>query len=275
MSTAYVNDRFIPFAEAALPLDDPGVVWGAIITDRFRTFRGVPFRADEHIARFRRSCDLARVPLTATADELRSVAAEFVRRDYGGGDLSVIFLATPGPTLIVHTAPVPSDRVARLWRDGIRLQIHEAARGAPAGIKHRSRLGWWMANRTIQTSDPDAEPLLYDPTIDSVLETPTANLLAVIDGTLTTPPTDRVLPGISMQTTIGLADELGLPIAERPISFQQLRAASEVFVTNSTFCLAPAARVNDCGFPTTGPVLTRLWAEWGRLVGVEIGRPAS
>jgi branched-chain amino acid aminotransferase len=274
MSTAYVNGRYLPFAEAALPLDDPGVLWGAIITDRLRTFRGVPFQLGEHVARFRRSCGLAFVPLTATDDELQGIAAELVRRDYAGGDLSVVFLATPGPTLIVHTVPVPADRIARLWRDGAVLRIDSGSCGVRPDVKHRSRLGWWRVTKTVQASDSNAELLCFDPSLGA-LETPSANLVTVIDGNLVTPLRDFVLPGTSLQTTRTLADDLGLIVTERTISAEDLWAASEVFLTNSTFCIAPVARIDEHPFPTDGPILRRLQAEWSRLVGVRIGRPAS
>ena len=275
MSTAYVNGRFVPFTEAALPLDDPGVVWGAIITDRFRTFRGVLFQVREHIDRFRRSCELARVPLEATTSQLCGAAAELVRRNYSGNDLSVIFLATPGPTLIVHTVPLPVERIERLWLEGATLQIQGGYTGVSTIIKHRSRLAWWIAARAVQESDPTAEPLFIDLAMNSICETPTANLIAVLDGTLATPPWNAVLPGISLKTTSELATRTGLRVVERRIPPQELWTASEVFLTNSTLCIAPVARINEHSFPTSGPILTQLQAEWSRLVGVQIGRPAS
>jgi branched-subunit amino acid aminotransferase/4-amino-4-deoxychorismate lyase len=127
----------------------------------------------------------------------------------------------------------------------------------------------------VQSIDPEAEPLLHDPILNSVLETPSANLLAVIGSMVAVPPADDILPGISMRTTLGFAGRLGLQVIERPISFEQLCEASEVFLTNSTFCIAPVNWVNGYSFPRRGPILTRLQAEWTRLVGVEIGRPAS
>jgi branched-chain amino acid aminotransferase len=274
MSTAYINGRYLPFTDAALPLDDPGFVWGAVITDRCRTFRGEPFQLGEHVARFRRSCSRAFVPLTATDDELRGIASDLVRRDYSGDDLSVVFLATPGPTLIVHTVPVPAERLVRLWTQGATLHTRGASAGVGPDIKHRSRLGWWIASQQVQTTDANAEPLFVDAR-DCVLETPSANLVAVIDGQLTTAPRSYVLHGISLQNTHLLANDLGLTFMETPISPQDVRSASEVFLTNSTFCIAPVARIDDCSFPTAGPVLTQLQAAWTRLVGLQIGRPAS
>jgi branched-chain amino acid aminotransferase len=271
MSTAYVNGRFVPFAAAGLPLDDPGVVWGAVITDRLRTFRGLPFQLESHVVRFRQSCELARVPLAATDGELIVAATDLVRRDYLGNDLSVVMLATPGPTLILHTSSIPVDRITRAWTDGISLVPVPATLGVDPRIKHRSRLPWWIATRKVQ----NAEPLFTDPTTGAILETTSANLLAVFDGVLTTPPWDSILPGVSLSTTLELAAEFPLPLNERPFTAADLGLASEVFLTNSTFCLLPVARVGSHNFPVAGPILSRLCSAWTRLVGVEIGPAAS
>ena len=60
---AYLNGRFLTLTEAHLTLHDAGFVWGATVTDLCRTFRSQPYRLADHLRRFRRSCELAYVPL--------------------------------------------------------------------------------------------------------------------------------------------------------------------------------------------------------------------
>ena len=60
---AYQNGQFVPAAQLSIPVHDAGFVWGATVTDRARTFNGRPFRLEEHLRRFRKSCTSARVPL--------------------------------------------------------------------------------------------------------------------------------------------------------------------------------------------------------------------
>src|SRR5688572_16088677 len=94
---AYLNGRFLPLAEVAIPLDDAGFVWGATVTDRLRTFNGRLFALDARLRRFRRSCELACIPLKTPNAQLGRITERLVRENRNGGELSATWVATPGP----------------------------------------------------------------------------------------------------------------------------------------------------------------------------------
>src|SRR6266542_2158436 len=71
---AYLDGRFQPQSQARLPLHDAGFVLGATITDLCRTVRHRLYRWPDHLARFRRSCRSAHIPLPLPAGELTRVA---------------------------------------------------------------------------------------------------------------------------------------------------------------------------------------------------------
>src|SRR4051812_24454431 len=75
---AYYNGRFIPRAEAHIQLHDAGFVFGATISDFCRTFHQRLFRLADHLARFRRNCQYAHVPLWASDEELSQAAERLV-----------------------------------------------------------------------------------------------------------------------------------------------------------------------------------------------------
>src|SRR4051812_18394495 len=116
----YLNGQFVS-GPPGVPAGDAGFVVGATITDLVRTFGGRLFRLEDHLARFRESCRLCRVPLAATDEELRAAAGRLVGRPTH--DLALVLLATPGPlghyagsaengppTLMMHTFPLPFAR---------------------------------------------------------------------------------------------------------------------------------------------------------------------
>jgi branched-subunit amino acid aminotransferase/4-amino-4-deoxychorismate lyase len=259
-------------------------VWGAVVTDRVRTYRGEPFRLADHIARFRQSCESARVPLAVSDEELTAAAKGVLSRDFAGADLSIVFLATPGqlpgfglepvvqtPTLIVHTVPIPTDRLERLYRDGATLVPVPATLGVDPQVKHRSRLPWWVATKRVQDRDEPAEPVFWDPASGTVLETASANVTAVFDGVLTSPPRELVLPGIGLRTTLELATAGGIPVRDRPFAVWDLDAASEVLLTNSTVGLAPVGRIGSTQFPVDGPIYRQLREAWSRMLDTGSG----
>lgn len=278
MSTplAYVNGHFIPADEVGLGLDDAGVVWGAIVTDRLRTFGGRVFALDAHLRRFRQSCELARVPQPVPDARLARATEQIVRDNRAGGEVSAIWLATPGavnqnhPTLIAYTIPLDPRQFERQYRDGVHLVPVPATLGVDARVKHRNRLPWWIARYQAQVKDTSAEPLIVEPGSGTVLETPAANVLAVFDGVVVSPRRERILHGVSLGVVEDLCKQLGVSFVERTFTVIDLERASEVLLANSTYCLAGVSRIGDRPVPFPAGILDRLLDAWSRCVGVDV-----
>jgi branched-chain amino acid aminotransferase len=279
---AYYNGRFVPVGAVSISLDDAGFVWGATVTDRLRTFNGRLFALDAHLRRFRQSCDLARVPQPVPNAQLGRISERLVRENRQPGELSAVWIATPGPvsgagvtaspTLIAYTTPLDLRAFARQAREGVRLVPTSAALGVDPRVKHRSRLPWWIARQEVHRRDPIVEPLLVEAGSRAVLETPTANVLAVLDGAVVSPPRDGILGGVSLGVVEDLCRRIGLPFAERPMTLSDLWRASEVFLANTSYCLAGVSRVAERRVPFPGPTVHRLLEAWSQWVGVDIRR---
>jgi branched-subunit amino acid aminotransferase/4-amino-4-deoxychorismate lyase len=266
----------VPATDVAIPLDDAGLVWGAIATDRLRTFHGQPFRLDEHLRRFRTSCELARVPQPRADTELAEIFRRLLTENWAGVDLSLIWLATPGPpaksspTLIAYTHPLNRDYLLRLDRAGAHLITTACRPPIDPRIKHRSRLAWWIAARDVSAVDPAAEPLFVDPSTGQILETTTASLLAVIDGVVTSPPTSTVLEGVSLAVVRELCGGHSIPFAERALAATDLVWASEILLTNTSYCVAGVSQIDGRLVAFPGPILNRLLDAWTELVGADV-----
>jgi branched-subunit amino acid aminotransferase/4-amino-4-deoxychorismate lyase len=217
----YLDGRLVPQSEAHLPLHDAGFVMGATVTDLCRTVRHHLYRWPDHLARFRRSCRTARIPLSLGDDELTRRAEELAAHNAGllqpEQDLALVLLATPGPigyyaglpggagdappTFAMHTFPLPLARYRRQFEQGASLVV-PATRHVPAAcvdprLKQRSRLHWWLAEQEARLADPVASALLLD--LDGhVTETAAANFLIVRGGRVLTPPRHSVLEGVSL-----------------------------------------------------------------------------
>lgn len=278
---AYLNGRWHPYAEAALPWHDAGFVMGATVTDLVRTFGGRLFRLDEHIERFRRSCEYCAVP--APEVDIAEIARELVLRNYTGQELGLVMFATPGhvgfygglpggagdgpPTFGMHTFPLPLERYRRLFTEGARLIVPPmpANRGVDPRAKQRSRMHWWLASRQARAIDPLAEAVLVDDR-GHLTETASANLIVVKDRELLVLPADTVLGGISLAVTLDLANGLGLTVRETPITVADAGAADEILLTCTTWCLAGVSRFEGQAMRWPGPVYKELNAEWASLV---------
>ena len=85
--------------------------------------------------------------------------------------------------------------------------------------------------------------LLTDET-GELLETDRANVFAVIDGVLLTPPADgRLLPGTTRAAVLRAAHAIGVRTGQKPLTLDELAEASEVFVTNAVVGVLPVRAV--------------------------------
>jgi branched-subunit amino acid aminotransferase/4-amino-4-deoxychorismate lyase len=290
---AYLNGRFIPFAELTLPVWDAGFVFGATVTDLVRTFRGKPFRFDDHIARFRQSCRLCRISLAVADDELRKGALKLVEHNTAllpaNTELAIVLFATPGPigyyagragspgdappTLGLHTFPLPYERYRTLFTEGATLVVpptrHVPATSVDPGAKTRSRMHWWIAEHEAKAIDPAASALLLDLT-GHVSETAAANFLIVRDGTVVSPPRDSILGGISLRVVEELCGELNVPFTERSLTLAECQSADEALLASTGFCVAGVRRLDGVTLPWPGSIWRRLLAAWSARVGVDI-----
>jgi len=104
---------------------------------------------------------------------------------------------------------------------------------------------------------PDQQLLLTDET-GEVLETDRANIFAVIDGVLLTPPADgRLLPGTTRAAVLRAARDHGIRVGQKPLTLGELPGASELFVTNAVAGVVPVGALGDRTW-APGPVTETL-----------------
>jgi branched-subunit amino acid aminotransferase/4-amino-4-deoxychorismate lyase len=287
------NGEFLPRSRAGLPWHDAGFVFGATATDLVRTFRHRLFRLDEHVRRFRQSCDLALIPLRHSDTELAQIATELADRNAvtleAGGDLALVMFATPGPvgyylgelggagdgepTLAMHTFALPFARYRRMFREGAKLRVpsvrHVPAVSVDRRIKQRSRLFWWLAEREVHAVDPTASALLLDES-GCVTETAAANFLIVVRGIVVSPPRRHILSGVTLAVVEELCAELGIPFEERPLSLDECKHADEAMLTSTPYGIAGVAAIDDANLPWPGPTWRKLLDAFSRHASLDI-----
>jgi para-aminobenzoate synthetase/4-amino-4-deoxychorismate lyase len=124
----------------------------------------------------------------------------------------------------------------------------------------------WSDRSRLPATPPGTLLLMLDAE-DRVLEAGRANVFAVHDGALVTPPLDgRILAGVTRGVVIDLAASLGIGVAERPLPRAELFAADEVFLTGSVRGIEPARSLDGEPLPAgdrvTGQLALALRARW-------------
>jgi len=85
---------------------------------------------------------------------------------------------------------------------------------------------------------------------------------------LCTPPLASVLEGITRDTVIALASKLGVKVAERTLTREDIYTASEAFVTGTALEVAAVAELDGrpIGKATPGPITSRLQSMYAAYV---------
>ena len=290
---AYLNGRFLPAAELSLSIHDLGFTFGATVSERFRTFGGRLFRAAEHLGRLARSLEI--VGLTSKIDlgELAHVAETLVAKNHAllasDDDLGATLLITPGletaiagrtPTVCLYTTPLPFGQWADLYESGQRLATTDIRQIPavcwPPDLKCRSRMHYYLADRAAAQNQPGARAILLDGD-GFINEASTANVVVYRkDEGLISPPLERILHGISLETTFELAAAAGVACSHRQLTVGETAAADEVMLTSTSPCIVPVASLDGrpIGDGAPGPMFRRLLAAWSDYVGLDVAGQA-
>jgi para-aminobenzoate synthetase / 4-amino-4-deoxychorismate lyase len=245
-------------AAALLPRPAAGVFSSLLVTDG--ATRGLP----DHLARLAASVrDLygKELPASLTADLARCLAARpsgrlrITVRPVGGPlQATVEVVPLPGqPATSPAAQPVPPAAGAAITLRPVTVP------GGIGGHKYRDRRLLAALAAQAETG-PDQQLLLTDET-GELLETDRANVFAVVDGVLLTPPTDgRVLPGTTRAAVLRAAHDRGIMTGQKPLTLDELAEASEVFVTNAVIGALPVTAVETVRRWQPGPVTAVLAA---------------
>ncbi len=278
---AYLDGRFLPLAEAKIPVTDWGYRRSDVTYDVVSVWNGAFFRLDDHLRRFQASMEHFRLHPSETIDDLRGILHELVRRaGLREAYVAMDCLRAAAPAglprhpvnarsyLLAYAVPyvwlMPSEVIAR----GAHLIIATNRRIPPVSVDPRAKNFHWadMTQALFEARDAGADnPVLLD--LDgNVTEGPGFNVFAVTEGRIATP--DRgVLEGITRLSVIELCARLGLPCEIRPVPADELRAADEIFISSTAGGVIGATRLDGriLGNDRPGPITGRLHESYWRL----------
>mgnify|MGYP002332528552 CR=1 FL=1 len=276
---AYLNGRFLPISEAAVPIDDRGLLFGDSLYEVIRVYAGKFFRLDAHLARLEQGARAIELPIAV--EELRAVLLELARRS-GLGDAFVYLQVTRGVAPRNHVIPPDLEpTVLATVRPLVPLPAEQYEQGARAIL--RPDIRWGRRDIKATTLLPNIlrkteaarlgcyDVLHYEPD-GTITEGSTCNIFGVFNGVLRTHPTGpRILAGITRGAVLDCARELGIPVEERPFTREEVPAAEELFFTD-TYCEVLGIVEVDgqpIGQGRPGPLTRRLHAAFRRLVARE------
>lgn len=285
---AYFNGKIVPESQALVSFRDRSFKYGDGVFDVARTFGGRIFKLKEHTERLYLSLKYVGIDPGLSPDEMMTITEEVTAKnlpllgpdeDYWvaqrvsrGVDVPVGDTHESRPTVIVECAPLPLKARARYYRDGIDVVFPSVRRIPPdalsPNVKTHNYLNMIVADQEVRSHSPDSWAVLLDHR-GFLSEGMGSNLFLVRNGMLHTPKSEYVLEGVSRQTVIDLAEQLGIGVIEDDLTVYDAYRADEAIVTSTSFCVCPVAtfnrkKVRNESIP--GPVTRQLMDAFSDLV---------
>jgi branched-chain amino acid aminotransferase len=270
----HVDGELVPADDATVSVRDRGFRYGDGAFETLRVYGGEVFEWAAHADRLAETCavlaldhglsddDLhGRIRETLAANDLQDAAVRLsITRGVQPGRL------TPAPdvdpTVVVTVADLPRGGAEGrpVWDGPATATVADTERmpdaALPARAKTHNYLNGILAR--LETRETAADEALMCDRDGTLTEGATCTLFFVSDGVLRTPGLDGpVLPGVTRRVVLDLAREADVPVETGAYTPEDLFAADEAFLTNTTWELRPLAAVDDHSIGE-GPVTTRL-----------------
>lgn len=270
---AYVRGTLIPFAEAQISIATHALHYGTAVLGGIRGFARSPhscavFRLDAHCQRLSHSAKYLNVAIAPEA--IQSVITEVVRRN---APVSSFYLRPLIYTSSLGIAPrlhnVETDfliygmTMVPAWQQApVRCRISSWQRQDDRSQPLRGKVtATYIASALAKT---EAIASGFDEAIlmnaqGKISEASGMNIFLVRQGQLITPSVDQaILEGITRHSIFMLAQDLGIPVVERPVDKSELFIADEVFLCGTAAQITPVAQVETYILPDHRPITHAL-----------------
>jgi len=270
---AYLNGEYLTRSEARLPVTDRGLLFGDSVYEVIPAYGGRPFRVEHHLQRLDRSLASIRMDNPLTHEEWRRVF-ERLSKQLPGQDQSIYLQVTRGaypvrnhvipakiqPNVLAFTSLNPP-RDSEKAEQGIRVITLDDIRWHRCDIKATALLANVLARAQATEEGADEAILIRD---GAALEGTASNLFVASNGLLITPPdSEELLPGITRDLVLELAQEAGIPYAQAAIAAADLESADEIWLTSSTREISAVIELN--GRPVGSGRPGELWQRMDAL----------
>lgn len=272
--TVFLNGRLLPIEQAYIPVLDRGFIFGDGVYEVIPVYSGRPFRLQEHIRRLDQSLVAIRLANPYNAQTWEKLIHELLvpnmacSADYQ--DISLYLQVTRGaaprdhafprdvsPTVFMMCSPLVVPSKAQC-ENGVTAISASDIRWDRCDIKATSLL----ANVLLRQLAVDAgavETVLFR---DGILtEGAVSNIFAVENGVILAPPKDRhMLPGITYDLILELADTNDIPLEVGYFAEARIRAADELWTTSSAREVLAITTLDGqpVGSGRPGPVFWRM-----------------
>ena len=281
----WFDGQYLKWEEAKVPIFVHALHYGTAVFEGIRAYPSNDnlyiFRLKEHMDRLRKSANVYSFTTKFSTDELCKAAVDLIRKNgirescyirpltfvgMHGIDLNVTKNSPTHTTIIIFP-------FAKYFKgDGISACISSWRRIDDESIPPMAKASGNYLNSVLATQECRRngydESILLDRN-GCVSEASGENIFVVRNGKLHTPQlSDSILEGITRNTAITIARELGYDVVERPISRTELYLADEIFLTGTAAEIIAITKIdgNTIGNGREGTMTKSIRENYERIV---------
>ena len=281
----WFDGQYLKWEEAKVPIFVHALHYGTAVFEGIRAYPSNDnlyiFRLKEHMDRLRKSANVYSFTTKFSADELCKAAVDLIRKNdirescyirpltfvgMYGIDLNVTKNSPTHTTIIIFP-------FAKYFKgDGISACISSWRRIDDESMPPMAKASGNYLNSVLATQECRRngydESILLDRN-GCVSEASGENIFVVRNGKLHTPQlSDSILEGITRNTAITIAGELGYDVVERPISRTELYLADEIFLTGTAAEIIAITKIdgNIIGNGREGTMTKSIRENYERIV---------
>jgi len=280
----WLNGELVDWADAKIHVASHGLHYGSGVFEGIRCYDATDgpavFRLRDHLVRLENSGKVLYMDIPYSVEELRSATHELIAVNgvascyvrpiayFGYGELGVATTGNPVDAAII-SFPWGAYLGEDSQRSGITAKISSWERVGPNVIPHVAKATGIYLNSMLATTE--ARRAGYEEAImlnaeGYVADGPGETIFAVKDGVLRTPPLSMsILPGITRDTVIQIAQDLGHRVEESLLIRTDLYLADEVFMAGTAAEVTPVRSVDDHEIGV-GPVTRELQTAYADTV---------
>ena len=243
----FLNGNFVNSDDAQVSAFDRGFIFGDGVYEVIPVFGGRPFRLQAHLQRLDNNLGELGINLDMSHQQWADILNQLI--DNNNEDQSVYIQVTRGPAARDHVFPDSSKPTVFAYTqalkypdsttldNGVNAVTAEDIRWSRCDIKAIALLASVLLRQQAKQQGAVEAVLLRD---NMLTEGAASNIFIVKNDTIVTTGKGRyILPGITRDLVVELAQANNIPMEERDITESELRNADEVWMTSSTKEILP------------------------------------
>ncbi|HIF9279178.1 TPA: branched-chain amino acid transaminase [Photobacterium damselae] len=272
----WFNGEMVAWADANVHVLTHAMHYGTSVFEGIRCYNTpqgpAVFRHREHMERLKNSAKIYRFPINYSVDELmehcratlrtNKLESAYIRPLAYVGNVGLGVCPPPNTEmeLIIAAFPWGAYLGDEALENGVDAMISSWHRAAPNTIPTAAKAGGNYLSSLLVGGEARRHGYAEGIALNVegyISEGAGENLFVVRNGIISTPPaTGSILPGITRDTIMTLAKELGYEVREENIAREALYLADEVFMTGTAAEIVPVRSVDQItvGIGKRGPV---------------------